>query len=74
MIRLTGKTAQGRDFILLGLDRENINRLTSGKPIVCRKETVNIERDVMIVFGETLGDVVKELEQNGIVVPREATR
>lgn len=69
MIRMTGKNAEGREFVLLGVDRENINRLTSGKPIICRAESVGIERDVMVVFGETLQDVADELAKAGIVMP-----
>jgi hypothetical protein len=66
MIRATGRMKDGRLFLLLGVDRENINRLTSGKPIVCKGESVGIERDVIIVFGETLKDVETELTSIGI--------
>jgi len=66
MIRATGRMKDGRLFLLLGVDRENINRLTSGKPIVCKGESVGIDRDVIIVFGETLKDVETELTSIGI--------
>ena len=68
MIRATGER-NGRPFLLLGVDRENINRLTSGKPIRCTMESVGIERDVLIVFGETLQDVTNELTAAGIQFP-----
>ena len=70
MIRATGRMKDGRLFLLLGVDRENINRLTSGKPIVCKGESVGIDRDVIIVFGETLKDVKIQLE--GFGIPGEA--
>jgi len=69
MIRMTGQTSEGRPFLLLGVDRENINRLTAGKPIICKGESVGIDRDVMVVFGETLQDVTDELAKAGIVPP-----
>jgi hypothetical protein len=68
MIRATG-TAKGRKFLLLGVDRENINRLTAGKPIIVRAESLDLERDVMIVFGETLQDVADQLEKAGFNLP-----
>jgi len=61
MLRMTGRGTNGQKFLLLGLDRENLIRLTSGKPIVCRGETVGLEHDVIIVFGETLDDVRREI-------------
>lgn len=74
MIRMTGKSADGREFVLLGVDRENITRLTAGKPIICRAESVGIERDVMVVFGEGLQDVADELAKTGITIPANDTR
>lgn len=65
MIRLKGN-ANGRQFLLLGLDRENINRLTSGQPIRVLADSVELEQDVLIVFGETLQDVADELVAAGI--------
>ena len=72
MIRLTGKTGD-RPFLILGVDRENINRLTSGKPIRVTMESVDIERDVMVIFGETLQDVMDQLTSAGVELPRNGT-
>jgi len=66
MIRLTGTKADGRKFLILGVDKENIRRLTSGMPIRCTAESVGIERDVMIVYGDTLQDVADELSKVGL--------
>lgn len=68
MIRATGE-ANGRPFLILGVDRENINRLTAGKPIRVTMESVGIERDVLIIFGETLQDVTNELMAAGMKIP-----
>ena len=46
--------------IILGLDRENLNRLSDDKPIIVKKDDLNISGDIYIVFGETLTDICKE--------------
>lgn len=69
MIRLTGETADGRKFVLLGIDKENVRRLTSGHPIRCSAESVGIERDVIVAYGETLQAITDELAESGFVFP-----
>ncbi len=66
MIRLTGMLGDGRKFLILGVDKENIRRLTNGHPIRCTAESVNIDRDVMIIYGDTLQDVADELSKAGL--------
>lgn len=55
------------EFLMLGLSRENINRLIAGKPIVVKKDThgdgVPDGWEIVILFGET------ELEKVGFVKP-----
>ena len=47
---------------LLGLDAENVRRLKTGEPIlICLAELGGTD-DVVIVYGETLADIQKELE------------
>lgn len=70
MIRATiTSPVTGRKILLLGVDRENIVRLTSGKPILVKGEQMDLGVDVAIVFGESLQDVVEELHKNGIAFP-----
>lgn len=69
MIRMKGTKPDGTPFLFLGVDRENINRLTAGKPLICSAARVGVERDVMIVFGENLQDVVDQLAKAGVVIP-----
>lgn len=72
MIRATGTDSKGHRFLILGVDRQNIDRLTSGKPIHVKGETVGLPVDVWIVFGETLQLVTDELVAAGVVLPTPA--
>jgi hypothetical protein len=47
---------------LLGIDSENVKRLKEGKPIVLSLAELGGTDDVMIVYGETLKDIVEALE------------
>jgi len=47
--------------IFLGLDKENIRRLTENQPIHIKADSLKIDEDIFIVYGETVGDIVKEL-------------
>lgn len=69
MIRLTGESADGRKFVLLGIDKENVRRLTNGQPIRCSAESVGIERDVIVVYGESLQKITDELAEAGFIFP-----
>lgn len=55
------KAKYGNNNILLGVDKENIKRLTEGKPIRVRGKELEIEHDIFIVYGDTLDDIAKEL-------------
>ncbi len=59
----------GRRTMLLGLDRENLTRLTDGKPIYVLGKALGIECDVAIVFGESLQHVIEELHKAGVHFP-----
>lgn len=60
----------GRKVILLGVDRENIRRLTGGEPIkVDLTELGAGDGDVIVVYGETLQSLAGELRAAGIPVP-----
>lgn len=50
------------DFVL-GIDAENVRRLKAGKPIVVDLREMGGEGRVLITYGETLADIVAELEQ-----------
>jgi hypothetical protein len=70
MIRMTIINPRtGKRLLLLGLDRENVNRLTDGKPILVEGEPMNLPFDVSVVFGETLEEIRAELEKGGLRFP-----
>jgi len=70
MIRMTLINPNtGKKLLLLGLDRENINRLTAGKPIMVEGAGMGLAFDVSVCFGETLDDVRAELEKSGLRFP-----
>lgn len=48
---------------ILGIDAENVKRLKEGKPIVVSLAELGGHDDVLIMYGETLQDIVRELEQ-----------
>lgn len=47
---------------LLGLDAENVRRLKSGRPIVVDLTDLGGKDKVMIIYGETLQAIMRELE------------
>lgn len=55
---------------LLGIDAENVKRLKAGKPIVVSLAELGGKDDVMICYGETMADIIQELERvNGGPLP-----
>jgi hypothetical protein len=55
---------------ILGLTRENIERLQLGKPIIVSLAQLGGTDDVCIMFGETQQDIMRELERaNGGELP-----
>lgn len=59
MIR--ARTSYGR--FILGIDAENVKRLKDGQPIVVSLCEMGGHDDVMIVYGETLDDIKRDLER-----------
>lgn len=58
-------------FLSLGLDAENIRRLTNGQPIHIELEQLGGTDKILIMAGETLADVAKEIEEaTGITLPK----
>lgn len=47
---------------ILGIDAENVRRLQAGKPIIVSLAELGGTDDVVIMYGETLADIQKELE------------
>jgi hypothetical protein len=56
------KARMSNGMFVLGIDAENVKRLTTGKPIVVSLAEIGGTDDVMIMYGETLDALKKELE------------
>ena len=58
---LKAKTNTG--LFILGLDAENVRRLTSGQPILVSLAEIGGTDDVLIMAGKTLAEIQQELER-----------
>lgn len=62
MIKASGKTGDGRPFVLLGLSGENVTRIVAGEPIKLNLKDVGLDDiEVAIVYGKTESDIVDQL-------------
>lgn len=50
-------------LMILGIDAENVKRLKEGKPILKALSQFGGKDDVLIIYGDTLDDVQRELER-----------
>ena len=69
MIRAVLTQANGRKMLILGVDDENIRRLTSGQPVRVLGETVDLELDVVIWHEHTTSEIIDSLRELGFAVP-----
>jgi hypothetical protein len=69
MIRAVLTQGNGRKMLILGIDDENVRRLTSGQPIHCKGETVGLEVDVVVWHEHSTGEIVESMRQHGFDVP-----
>lgn len=72
MIKLAGRTGLGEPIVILGLTRENIDRLTAGQPVaITPRELAQLDcPEVMIVihYGETERDILDDFAAHGVDV------
>lgn len=57
---LKAKLSSG--LFILGIDAENVRRLKEGKPIAVSLLSMGGHDDIVIMYGDTLGDIQRELE------------
>lgn len=51
-------------MFILGIDAENIKRLQEGRPIMLSLAELGGTDDLAIMYGETLADIARELEES----------
>lgn len=74
MIRLGYQSDQG-PVMFFGLTAENVKRLMTGDPIWVKANSMGRSHpNVMIAYGNTPLEIVKELRAAGIQLPPEAER
>lgn len=69
MIRALMTTKDGRPMLLLGIEAENVKRLKEGQPIHVNGREDDLPIDVVIMYGETLQDVLDDLVKAGVQLP-----
>ena len=73
MIIADAEREDGHKLLLLGISRENFNRLQAGQPIFLSQEThgdsIPDTLHIAIIFGETEEEIMSHLEQIGCVGP-----
>lgn len=47
---------------LFGIDAENVRRLKDGKPLVFDLTLIGGTDTVLVIYGETMADIMRELE------------
>ena len=51
-----------KDVLLLGVDKINIQRLVAGEMIKVDGSEVGISHDILIMYGDTRKDILKEID------------
>lgn len=54
---------------IIGIDANNIRKLREGKPMVVDLFSLGGTDRFMLAYGETLGDIIKELKDAGMELP-----
>lgn len=57
------KARLSNGVFILGLDADNVRRLKEGKPILLSLAQLGGTDDICIMYGETLADMMRELEK-----------
>jgi len=61
MIKGKANQENGRELVILGISQENVTRLKEGKPIMVHGTEIKIPVDIMIYYGATDQDLVKQM-------------
>jgi len=73
MIIARSRTGTGKELLILGLSRANIERMTSGKPVHVKEAThgegIPDGWEIVIMFGETEQEMQKQFVEAGMIGP-----
>jgi hypothetical protein len=73
MLKARAYAKDGTPLMLLGLSKENVDRLTAGKPIAFNAASLGLPPcHVLITYGETEQDILNELAVHGVAPTRPA--
>lgn len=68
MLKAAGRTADGRELVLLGLSGENMTRLMAGEPILLELAELGLRSmQVMIVGGRDEAAMMAQLASHGLI-------
>lgn len=65
---LIARTSGG--MMILGIDAENVRRLKNGEPILKALSQFGGKDDILIIYGDTIDDVQRKLEEAIGPLPR----
>lgn len=68
MIRASGKDANGRLVIFLGVTPVNIRYLRDGKPIAVDLKAFGLDGQIIIAFGESEEGIEREIRSAGVQI------
>lgn len=69
MIRAVTTKADGTKLLILGLEEENVRRLRAGKPVFVEGAPLGVQADVILLYGKTSRDIIRELKKAGVTMP-----
>lgn len=69
MIRAVATKVDGSKLLVLGITKENVERLKQGRPIHVEGAPMGVDTSVVIYYGETARDLIKQLKDAGIELP-----
>jgi len=78
MIKAAGRTGLGVPLLVLGLSGENVTRLAAGEPIRITAQQLAAlglpQMEVVIHYGRTEEDIVRELKAHGLLATGDGAR
>lgn len=65
MIKATGTRADGTPVLIIGVSEANVQEMKKGRPLRCDGSEVNLDIDVVVIYGETEESLVDDLRSIG---------